>query len=528
MPPATDQSVPDDAPDDVHERAAAGPRRPALDPTLGIDARATSQGLPPNRLVVIGDSLAHGFQSGAVYRTDLSFAAIIAHELGWSAQLRYPQYGGPGGLPVNIELLMRDLEQHFGDTLDVWELPLALFRGRQFLDDVEDYWERGPGTRAPNLAAINHVLAMYGWDLRDALDKTFASCAAGIGRPHDDLLKQVVENNSERAAVRVYPHWTDATSRMTLFEAAAELGRQHDTTTDCGIETLVVFLGSNNALRSVTELRVAWSGHGYDDPVGKRNYTVWRPEHFAHELDQVVRAVAAVQARHVIWCTVPHVTIPPIARGIGLKVRPGSRYFPYYARPWVDERTFDPRRQPHITAAEARAVDAAVDLYNTAIEDAVRTARAVVDGSPPKDWYLLDIAAQLDRLAARRYIDDPNARPDWWTPYPLPPALAGLHPLPDSRFLTGDGHGGRATGGLFSLDGVHPTTVGYGLIANEIIAVMNLAGVPFAGADHGSVDFDRLIRLDTLVNRPPQNVTSGLGALGWADEVLGLFGRALG
>ena len=29
-----------------------------------------------------------------------------------------------------------------------------------------------------------------------------------------------------------------------------------------------------------------------------------------------------------------------------------------------------------------------------------------------------------------------------------------------SRFLTADGRGGRATGGLFSLDGVHPTTVG--------------------------------------------------------------------
>jgi len=30
-----------------------------------------------------------------------------------------------------------------------------------------------------------------------------------------------------------------------------------------------------------------------------------------------------------------------------------------------------------------------------------------------------------------------------------------------------------ATGGLFSLDGVHPSTIGYALIANELIKLMN-------------------------------------------------------
>ena len=78
----------------------------------------------------------------------------------------------------------------------------------------------------------------------------------------------------------------------------------------------------------------------------------------------------------------------------------------------------------------------------------------------------------LDRLASRRYIDDPTATPSWWTPYPLPPELARLQPTPDTRFLTADGNGGRATGGLFSLDGVHPTTVAYGIVAQELIAIM--------------------------------------------------------
>ncbi|MBA2472586.1 MAG: hypothetical protein H0V41_10240, partial [Pseudonocardiales bacterium] len=85
-----------------------------------------------------------------MYRTDLSYSAIVAYELGW-AGLRFPRYGGPGGLPLNLELLMRELEQRFGAELNWWELPMALFRGRKFMDDVEDYWERGP-RRVPSTA----------------------------------------------------------------------------------------------------------------------------------------------------------------------------------------------------------------------------------------------------------------------------------------------------------------------------------------------------------------------------------------
>ena len=532
MPGSADDLVPATTPDEVKKRVAEDPRVPEFDPKLGRDVPIDPKGTPRHRLVAIGDSLTHGFQSGAIFNTDLSYPAILAKELGWFDGYRYPRYPGYGGLPLNIELLLRDLEQRFGSKVSAWELPLALFRARQFMDEVEDYWERGPGQAAPDLSAFHHCLAVYGWDLRDALGKTAASCEAAIAAPNDDVLSQIVENNGERAALRVYPHWSDATRQMTLFEAAAELGKDHDDSTDCGIETLIVFLGANNALQTVTELNVAWSGDDFRDLKKKKAYTVWRPEHFRAELAEVVEAIRAIEARHVIWCTVPHVTIVPIARGIGRKVAPGSRYFPYYSRPWVDDDRFDPNEDRHITGEEARAVDCAIDMYNDAIQQSVEEARDGADGTK-RDWYLLDIAGLLDRLASRRYITDPNARPPWWTPYPLPPALKALDPVPDSRFLTGDGKGGRACGGLFSLDGVHPTTVTYGLIAQEMINVMRLAGVEFAhgrGAlrsDPVTVDFDRLILRDSLVRQPPQNLTPGLDLLGWADEALDWVKRTL-
>jgi hypothetical protein len=527
-----DDSVPPDTPDDVKERVARGLRTPSFDPTLDRPVPTEGKGTPRHRLVVIGDSLSHGFQSGAVFNTDISFPAIIAYELGWLDQYRYPRYPGFGGLPLNLELLLRDLEERFGTTVSAWELPLALFRARAFLDQIEDYWERGPGRLAPLISAYNHALAVYGWDLRDALSKTAARCQAAIEAPNDDLISQLVENNGERAALRVYPHWSDATSRMTLLEAAAALGKDHDDSTDCGIETLVVFLGSNNALQSVTNLRVVWSGPEFRDLKKKNAYTVWRPEHFAAEFSELVDAVKAVQARHVIWCTVPHVTIPPISRGIGDKIERGSRYFPYYTRPWIRDADFNPAQDPHITGPMARAVDGAIDAYNDTIQQAVEQARDGTDGTT-RDWYLLDIAGLLDRLASRRYITDPNARPPWWTPYPLPPALTALDPVPNSRFLTSNGSGGRASGGLFSIDGVHPTTIGYGLIAQEMINIMRLAGVEFRhgnGAlrsDPVTVDFDRLILRDTLIRRPPQNLTPTLDMLGWADATLDWVKRAM-
>lgn len=533
MPARTDR-VPPGTPDDVREQAEqTEPRVPQFDATLGIEVQQPRRGTPPHRLVVLGDSLSHGFQSGAVFNTDISWPAIVAYELGWLDRYRYPVYGGPGGLPLNIELLLRRLEERFGSRLDIGDVPLALFAARAFMDDVEDYWERGPGRIAPRVDRYNHDLSVYGCDLRDVLSRTAETEEAAIERPNDSLLDQLVENAGARAALRVYPHWNAEVSGQTLLEAAAALGDDHDENTECGIETLVVFLGANNALQTVTELRVRWSEDDFRELNRKDRYTVWRPEHFAAELADLVEAVGQIRARHTIWCTVPHVTIAPVARGIGGKVAPGSRYFPYYARPWVKDHQFDPTRDPHLTELDARAVDAAIDLYNARIEQVVRDARRGADDAGPRDWFLLDIAGFLDRLAWRRYMTDPNARPSWWTPCTLPPALAALQPPPDSRFLVSDGRGGRAAGGLFSLDGVHPTTVGYGLIAQEIIKIQELAGVPFpdlTGKPRQGpilVDFDRLLRRDTLVNHPPQNLDSTVDILGWADEHSGLLTRAL-
>ena len=138
---------------------------------------------------------------------------------------------------------------------------------------------------------------------------------------------------------------------MTFLDAARALGA------DGGIETLVVFLGSNNAL--APDLKLAWSGDDLRDLAAKNAYTVWRRSHFAAEFAELEAQVARIDARHVIWATVPHVTIAPLARGVGSKLAPRSRYFPFYTRAWISDDDFDPRDDPHLTGEGAPAPPAA-------------------------------------------------------------------------------------------------------------------------------------------------------------------------
>lgn len=504
------------------------PRKPVEDPHLGIEVDVPREGKPQHRLVAIGDSLTHGFQSGAVYNTDVSYPAIIAYEMGWFKHFRYPSYFGEGGLPINLEFLIRELEQEFGDRVSWLEVPLALFRVRQFMARVEDWWERGLGTRVAKLRGSNHNLAVYGWDLRDTLELTANKIEKRIGKPKDHLFRQIVEDANERAALRVLPGGEKG-GDLTPLGAAAALGAEGTEETP-GIETLIVLLGANNALGSVVKLEVKWSEEGFDNLENKKMFTVWKPSHFKAELDRVVEEVKKIQARHVIWGTVPHVTIAPVARGVGTKMLKGSRYFPYYTRPWIKDEHFDAKNDPCITGAQALAIDSAIDQYNDAIAEAVRNAR-----EEGKDWYLLDAAGLLDRLAARRYIEDPLARPEWWSKYELPAELVALSPVPDSRFFE-SGPLGRTGGALFSLDGVHPTTIGYGIVAQELINIMQQhAGVKFYLGDGITerkgpvmVDFRRLSERDTLISDPPRSLTSDVHLVGWIDQALdGIYDRIL-
>ena len=66
-------------------------REPEWRSDVGVEVAVEGRGRPRHRLVTIGDSLTHGFQSGAIFNTDLSYPALIARELGWYDEFRRPK-----------------------------------------------------------------------------------------------------------------------------------------------------------------------------------------------------------------------------------------------------------------------------------------------------------------------------------------------------------------------------------------------------------------------------------------------------
>ena len=127
-------------------------------------------------------------------------------------------------------------------------------------------------------------------------------------------------------------------------------------------------------------------------------------------------------------------------------------------------------------------IDSAIDEYNATI--------IVPEPGPPASTagtgYVFELGGLLDPPAAPalRRAPRPRPQPPWWTPYPLPPQLCRVDPRPTPGSSAPGLPPAGTDGGLVSLDGVHPTTIAYGIVAHEMVNLLrDRAGVPFFAPD---------------------------------------------
>ncbi|MGF1671525.1 MAG: hypothetical protein ACFCU6_13850 [Balneolaceae bacterium] len=447
------------------------------------------------RLAAIGDSMTLGFKNGGVYRTDLNFPRLLANCFDPPLPFDQPSFSGQAGIPINMEMLVRGLQEEVGDELS-WNKTLAagshIYRT---LRRIKKYWEGDRLEVYKERQEPWHNQSVWGFAASDNWLMTEKKC------------REFLINNEPRYTVfSVLPdNAMYITGRIILnpaldssFENSSLLDNIRFLSDHGGIENLIVCTGHNNIVGAVTNLELIYSEEtGLNAFYSERQCTLYRPEHFEIEMRNLYEQIAAMKIKRVFVPTIPYLTIPPAIRGVNIDSEKNREsYFDYYTRFWIWDEDFDPGRHPHITKEEAIELDQNVDQYNTIIRKLAGEF----------DFYVVPVHKHVSAVARRRRGDeDIRAFP--------PEFCKALKNNPDTAYLVGGNHDIRIStdylrlgddglierGGIFSLDGLHPTTIGYGLIANIYWMTMNKYGVKF----DREIDWDFIIENDTLITNPP-------------------------
>ncbi len=455
---------------------------------------------PKYKLAVIGDSISQGFQNGGIYRTDLNFPAFLSRCFEPEAVFDQPLFTAQAGLPLNLEVLVRGLSDQYGDSLEWDEYISAAHHLYTTLKRIKNYWEGNVRKLGVDRSEPYQNQSVWGFSINDAWMVT------------ERKSKEFIDTHPDTYSIfDVLPdHAMYTTARLTLnpnlgkkFSAASQIDNIRYLQEHGGIENLIVSMGHNNIIGAVTELRFQYSEEDDIEAFpSERNYTVYRPEHFEIEYRKLAEMVSGIGAERIIVPTIPYATIPPVTRGVNEGVAPhGGGYFDYYTRFWIWDSDFDPRKHPYLTKDEAIRLDRCVDEYNTIIRK--------VAGE--QGWIVVPLNRYVSAIARRRLAGNLKI------PYPEPFCEAmkrndntrhlvdhNGQPKLSTDYLRIDEESGKVyKGGIFSLDGIHPTTIGYGLMAHIYLDTMEKHGISF----QKSLDWDHIIENDTLVTNPPYLLT---------------------
>lgn len=468
------------------------------------------------KLFTIGDSISQGFMSLAAARTELSYSTLIAKILGLQPNVDYaiPTWH-KGGLPLNIERLLRKLERRYGsDIKGPIEWPLALMTIADMLDEVEDHYERGSGNIAMPQAGSTESfpnVAVRGFTIADAWMVTPDWCVEQITSDDD------IDDNALGLPNKSFARTAHAVlnpSRSMIHGRKSQIAWLHNHAQGEGVENVALWLGANNVLGTVLDLKIKSTATAPTHPlnmsvVARDNYNLWTPEHFEEEYDLLLdKVLGALEGNtfenwNVFIGTIPAVSIAPLAKGVGnwagrpdpFGVIPGSQaqYAEMYTYVLFDEG-FARRTGRHLTGDEVYHIDQTIAAFNASIARLVAAKNAALGR---KRLHIVDIGTALLQAAFKRNAGNPT--------YPYPPALrvGGVPngaPLVNTVYYHTDRQGQRQNGGIFSLDGVHPSAIGHGLIAREFLTAMNTAGV--AGANPNALDWTAITASDTLFSHP--------------------------
>ena len=481
------------------------------------------------KLFSIGDSITQGFMSFAAARTEACYSSLIARLLG-ADPYQIPSDWPYGGFPLNLETIMRGLEKKYGsDIFGPIEWLQAVNTIRKHMDKVERYYERGRGkvgSPHPGGADFFHNIAVFGMRIADAWGLDAQLCKQQIQktRGHGDEwftwpnapFYRAVNTVLNPSQHKDYDHLSPLGWLEAHVQGLAGSGEEP------GVENLILWLGSNNVLGTVLSLQPEqtkvvdgkWPHELPHIDREKQGWNFWHPDHFEAEFTELATRVDALMRNNpsgVDWkvfvANVPHVTIAPLAKGFGPKTqyedtRDGRKkrsvYYKYYSYFFIREKDIHAGLWPFLTQHRARSIDLAINAYNESIRKTLaRMNKEHKSRGGRQRYFLVDANRALSDMAWKRNNGSPT--------YELPPTLAYMDPPVNTKYYHATRAGQLVQGGLFSLDGVHPTTIGQGLVAYEFLKKMQEAGIKDAAGrvvDPNGLDWPTIIAHDRLYSDP--------------------------
>ncbi len=445
--------------------------------------------------------------SGAAANTEQSYSTLLAQKLGlFPGDYSFPNVWEHGGLPINIEDLLRALNKRYGSNIQGFEWLTVLNTANSVLDVVENYYERGGGretVKAPGGISSYHNVSVRGFDVADAWNMTAALSLQNIRKENrsssgGDSFLGMSNASLYRTAQKVLNP-----GLASQFDNFSQLNwLEYHVTQLGGVENLCLWLGANNALGTILKLEIQQTpGDGSPAEMGHNEriaskWNLWHPNDFEVEYKMLLDRVDATMRQNadpnwkVFIGTVPQVSIAPFLKGMGPTTNiNGDLYFKYYTYfPFSEDFAY--KNDQHLTINQVLHIDHCVEAYNTFIKSEVN--RLNLTYGQDKHYYIVDMAQALHDMAWKRNNGMPT--------YPFPDFFEFVYPRIDTKYYHVSSNGTIKQGGIFSLDGVHPSAIGQGLIAHEFINQMQAAGVaiqPFTNTEWADI-----FASDTLYSRP--------------------------
>lgn len=459
------------------------------------------------KLFTIGDSISQGFMSAGAAKPQFSYSTLLATVLGEQAYA-YLTWQEKYHLKVDLELILRALQDKFGTNIRGLEWPLALKVINDILDEAEEYYESGEGKLGNPAGALEwfHSVAVEGMDVADAWQVTPSSCRQVIERSkkaRSDNLFGSASDSFYRNAYRVLNPRGKATDDKYGDHSALKWLDVH--ARGQGIENTIVWLGANNALGTVIRLKVKQtSGDGEmlnKSREERQKFNLWHPRDFELEYRELLQRVDGSMRQNsykewnVFVGTVPYVTIAPLAKGMGelrqVEDHAGLKglYYQYYSYfPFSLQTALASGH--YLTFRDALHIDRTILEFNRIIKAQVDALNRAHDRVR---YHIVDLGGVLSQMAWKRNRGQPT--------YVFPEELRFSYPVPDTKYYDVRPNGIIDGGGIFSLDGIHPTATAHGIIAWEFMKVMLDAKVK--GMDEkAKLDWKSILESDRLRTEP--------------------------